>query len=603
MTDRIANLPTSNLLMNYIYKTQNRLLDLQYQVSSQQKSATYSGISKSTQYLLSLEHSSDTIGAYIKNNEIMDVRLDITSTALTGISTDVEDFLSNLKTFNNQAGKTEENIETIQKQAFNALKSVEAYLNTPVGSRFAFAGGRVDTVPVDLGLTTLADFQSTFDGAAVSYPTTRDAHVENFSFSKDSSGLTNWLTFEQDGDGVTTTAGTGTITATTAQFANVTVGTTIQVSGTANNNGYYTVTAVTGGGTAIEVETRMLTDEANNAAAEITLPDGTTLDATNFTDLSFVRSTNRITVGAASSGTNALSSLAVGSTFTVSGTAENDGTYTVAALDGTNGDYVDIVPKKLTDEGTAATPTLDFTGNQTFTAADNSIAAAAGTYSDLSAGMEIDITGTVSNNFTYTISSVSSDGSTIYVSGATVTDEGPVASDADVTEADGTIASKRYYYGDELSLTHRVDENRSFEYTLNGLNPAFEKAIRAMSIIAQGDYGTEGGLDQNISRAENAIYLLGSATDGLVSGTPPYGTEETGNLDDLLIDISYQKVLISQTTESHTSYKGFLDEQIANIENSDPLEVITRLLDEQNALEASYQTLARIRQLSLAKYL
>ena len=37
--------------------------------------------------------------------------------------------------------------------------------------------------------------------------------------------------------------------------------------------------------------------------------------------------------------------------------------------------------------------------------------------------------------------------------------------------------------------------------------------------------------------------------------------------------------------------------------NSDPLEVITRLLDEQNALQAAYQSLAQIRGLSLANYL
>ena len=124
-----------------------------------------------------------------------------------------------------------------------------------------------------------------------------------------------------------------------------------------------------------------------------------------------------------------------------------------------------------------------------------------------------------------------------------------------------------------------------------------------MGIIAQGKFGTEGGLDQNISRVENAIYLLESAYDGTVAGTPPYGAEQTSSIRDLLITSGYQKVLINQTTESHKTYTGFIEGQIANIENADPLETITQLLDDQRALEASYQTLARIRELSLIKYM
>ena len=348
----------------------------------------------------------------------------------------------------------------------------------------------------------------------------------------------------------------------------------------------------------------MLTNEANNAAAVITKPDGSTLTSTNFTDLSFDRANNRITVGAASAGTNALSSLTVGSTFTVSGTAQNNGTYTVAAV-ATNGDTVDIVPKMLTDEGTAATPTLRFVGtNQTFTvnAGDDTVSAAAGTYSAVKAGMKITFANTASNNSTFTVTSVASDGSSINVR-ETVVAEGPTASDATITNADGTIASKKYYFGDELPQTHRVDESRSFDFDINGLDPAFEKAIRAMAIIAQGDYGTEGGLDQNLSRASEAIYLLDSAFDGTAAGTPPYGTEQTGDIKSLLITSSYQRVTIEQTTETHKSYTGFLETQIANIENADPLETLTRLLDDQRALEASYQTLARIRDLSMVNYM
>ncbi len=57
------------------------------------------------------------------------------------------------------------------------------------------------------------------------------------------------------------------------------------------------------------------------------------------------------------------------------------------------------------------------------------------------------------------------------------------------------------------------------------------------------------------------------------------------------------------TNEAHTRFIAFLESRIADTENVDPLEAITSLLDESRALEASYQVLARIRELSLANFL
>lgn len=603
MPDRIANLASSNQLLNYIKISQNRLLDLQYQVTSEKVSPNYKGVSKKAQYLISLENSRDQVEGFMKNNEVMTTRLNIAASVMDGVQTTINDFKKTLVSFKAQTSTTEADIKGIQDWAQRSLLSMEAYLNTSVGGRYLFSGARTEVKPVDLKANSLTTFQNIYDGAAVTYPTTRSMNSENYSFTRDSTGQANWLTFAQDHDGNTATSGNSSITATTAMFSNVTVGSTVQVSGTASNDGYYTVKAISGGGTTIEVETRMFTDEANSTSAVITKPDGSKLTSAQFTDLTFNRANNRITVDAAKFGTNALSSLTVGSTFTVSGTAQNNGTYTVAAV-AANGDTVDIVPKKMTAEGAAGSEELNFAGNQTFAvlAGDDSITAAAGTYSSLSAGMKVTIAGTASNNATFTVSSVSADGSTITVR-ETLTAEGPVASTAVVTQVGGTIASVNYYAGDELSTTHRVDENRNFEFDLNGLDPAFEKAIRAMSIIAQGAYGTAGGLDQNLGRVSDAIYLLENALDGTSSSTPPYGAELDGNVKDLLVTNGFNKVLISQTTEVHITYNGFLDKQIADIENSDPLETLTRLLDDQNALEASYQTLARIRDLSLVKFM
>ena len=48
---------------------------------------------------------------------------------------------------------------------------------------------------------------------------------------------------------------------------------------------------------------------------------------------------------------------------------------------------------------------------------------------------------------------------------------------------------------------------------------------------------------------------------------------------------------------------GYYDAEVANLENTDMTETITRLLDDKRALEASFETYARVRQLSLIEYL
>ena len=122
-------------------------------------------------------------------------------------------------------------------------------------------------------------------------------------------------------------------------------------------------------------------------------------------------------------------------------------------------------------------------------------------------------------------------------------------------------------------------------------------------IILQGEFQGEGGLDQNPERIGQALFLLQSSIERTVNGTPPFGAELTSNVDQLAIDNAFNLVLLDRTNTQHKDFIGFLEESIARVENADPLETITRLLDDQRALEASFQTLARIKQLSLINFL
>lgn len=511
---RIADYAASNSLIGYILDTQSRLQDLQTQVATEKKSQTYAGIAQDSQHLINLENTRTLLSQYVNNNNIMDLRLKVADNAVEGIRQSVSDFRDILTTFQQTSDKDEEAVSNIQDWAFRTLKNVEGYLNTEADGRYLFSGTRLTTQPADLGLTTLTAFQTKYDGATVTVPTTRNAQLADFSVSQDNTGATNWLYFERD----TGATGVSRITSTTAEFSNVVAGSTITISGTGSNNGTYTVESVDPGGTWINVKTEMLTDEANQAAATMTTIDGTVLNAVDFTDLSFTRATNTITAATAGS----LAGVDVGTAITIAGTTSNNGTYTVVSNDGTN---IVIKPKYLTDEGAAG------------------------------------------------------------------------------TEVVGTVAATSYYKGDRQSITHRVDDDRSFTYDLSAVDPSFEKAIRALQIIAQGSYGSEGGLDQNLDRVGDALYLLDSTLDATASGSAPYGTEMTGNIAATQRKLAFNRVLIDQMNTSHQNFIGYLDNEVGRVENIDKLEAVSKLLDDSQALEASYQAIARIRQLSLGDYM
>ena len=600
---RISSLAANNSLLNQIFKTQVNLFNLQTQIGTEQVSQDYKGIGSNTQRLINLENTRNQLKNFIINNGKMDLRLEIANTTINGIRDIIRDFKKELDEFQQGATKDPVRVKDIQDDAFRALKSFEGLLNIQVNGRFLFAGSRVTTQPANFGLTTLADFQAKYDGARVSIPTTRDAHLEDFSFSKNAStSATNWLTFVRDQGGT----GVSRVTATSSEFSNVTVGSTITISGTTGgtNDGTYEVVAVSG--TTIDIKTEQLTDEGPNPVV-ITYQDPADSNKTITlnTTLVFTRSTNTMvrSVG------DAITAIPVGTKITIASASNNNASFTVKSNDGTN---LVIETLRFTDQGTGGAPQLSFTSLTTeVTFTDNApskdtIVAAAGKFTNLRAGMKVTIGNATDagNNTTFTVSSVSTDGSTITVDENVTVRAGDVNLVTFLTqEAGGTVSATSYFKGDQVSLTHRVGPDRDFEFDINAVDPAFEKAIRAMELIMQGVFKTEGGLDQNSGRIRDAFFLLSSSLNRAVSGTPPFGTELKSNMEQIELDVGFNRELIKNTNELDEKLIAFLETSISGVEDINVVEVITRLLDEQRALETLFQAFARIRQLSLVNFL
>ena len=487
----------------------------------------------------------------------------------------------------------------------------------PVGV-FKDAAGNLLGVGTKITITNTTSNNGTFTIASVSADGSTATLVATDTLTAETDGnatasipvATNHLTFQRDNGA---TPPQSIITGQGTPFANVKAGAFITITDTASNNGTFEVLSVPNSGQ-ITVRTKLFTNQTVTAAttpSTITAADGTQVVTAVTGDLTFVRDNgatpplSRVTAAVVGS----LATLKVGQKITIAGTTTNDGIFTVAANDGTN---LDIVTQMLTDEGTAAAPQLSFTSaGAEVTFADNNpskdtIVAAAGRFSNLVAGMKITISGATDagNNATFTVSSISTDGSTITV------DENITAraSDANTVafltqEAKGTITATSFYKGDSIKQTHRIDKDRSFDFDINAIDPAFEKAIRGMRLIMQGGFQTEGGLDQNAERIGQAKFLIGGSLKRAVAGTPPFGTEKGNSIEQMQIDLSFDQIQINRAQDLQADFIGFLETSIANVENADPLEAITKLLADERALEASFQVLARIRELSLINFI
>lgn len=433
---RIASLASNTALINVLQRTQLRMFETQLQVSTKKKSQNYLGIAQDSQRLVNMESLLSLTERYRSNNITMETRLNAASAAVEAARETIRNFDSILTTFGQEGNTDEQAVKDMQIWAFNSLLNLESFLNTEVDGRYLFSGSRTNREPVSLGLSTLEDLQARFDGARVKYAETRAATLADYSFSKDVNNenslwvdASNFLRIRRDDDGSVATSGDSSITATSAIFAGVVVGTSITLTGTASNDGTYTVKSVSADNTKILIQTEMLTDEAVTATLTdevggggvvITRPDTTTLVNGVTGNLTFDAAADTIT--AANAGT--LTSIGVGDLIQITGSTSNDGYYTVLTND------TNVITVKI---NTAATFTLadesvvttTLSGDVLFDRETDTITATtAGAFSGATAGEIITVANTGQNDGTYTIKSVSADGKTVTVESLMLTDEG-----------------------------------------------------------------------------------------------------------------------------------------------------------------------------------
>lgn len=435
--------------------------------------------------------------------------------------------------------------------------------------------------------------------------------------------------FDADGNMVVTPTNANTLSDLSPGMRITIQGSTdADADGFGDHDGAFVVSKVANGSITLVTDTKMAEVETMDVANLTLTADSADADSIPDTavglgaisgDAKFTVSGNTVTLTVPSGGTSLSTLFSAGDPITIAGSLDHDGSFQVSAVTANTVSFqinpdalrtsqfvpqsgrtdvtLDFEGRTVVLDATAAYGSLTFSptggGGETITAANaNAFTDASGNISP-KIGDLLTLSSTSGvNDGVYKV--ISNDGTNIVVESNTISND---------SSTTATFNSTSWYKGDTSTLTHRVDTQASIDIGLQAADPAFEKALRAMGLIAQGVTGTAGGLDQNQDRIAAARYLISDALNSPSSGTPPYGEEDHRDIETLSSNIGTTQALLSQRNEKHTTFIGLFQARADSIENVDKTEAIVKLLDEQRAMEASYQTLATVRGLSLLNYM
>ena len=166
MTTRVANLAQYQRNITYILDTESRLNTAQIQLSSGQKSTTYSGIASDVRRLVNVQDSYVQSKQYTSSNNLVDQRLQITESSVSQIF----DVLTSYKTLLVNGLNASNSADlAMPTQAQSMLNEVASLLNVQDDGRYLFSGSRTDTPPVDQSGLPVAYTIPSASGYAIGY--------------------------------------------------------------------------------------------------------------------------------------------------------------------------------------------------------------------------------------------------------------------------------------------------------------------------------------------------------------------------------------------------------------------------------------------------
>jgi len=152
-----------------------------------------------------------------------------------------------------------------------------------------------------------------------------------------------------------------------------------------------------------------------------------------------------------------------------------------------------------------------------------------------------------------------------------------------------------YYQGNQQAQSAKVDESTTLSYDVRADKLAFQQLLTAIDAVANLPTGDSNDQYQRaiISKALEMVSLALDAlpTDGLES------------IERMRMDLTNPRQAMKLAQERHEKMISYAEGLIVEIEGIDTAEVIVKLQEEQLSLEASFNSLSRLQQLSLVNFL
>ena len=145
-----------------------------------------------------------------------------------------------------------------------------------------------------------------------------------------------------------------------------------------------------------------------------------------------------------------------------------------------------------------------------------------------------------------------------------------------------TVDASLYYEGDTVKLSVRAETDIEIEYGITADEDAFARLFGTFGRAA------EAHLNNDQAELEASLQQITLALEEIADLRGRLGSDSSR---------------LGAVTESQRASVNYLEQTISRIEDTNLPEAITRIASDQANLEATYATISRISQLSLADYL
>lgn len=152
-----------------------------------------------------------------------------------------------------------------------------------------------------------------------------------------------------------------------------------------------------------------------------------------------------------------------------------------------------------------------------------------------------------------------------------------------------------YYQGDTQATVVRADDDLDVTFDVRADLTAFQQILSALDAVANLPDGDTGDPFQR-AVVEKARNMLNGALDTL-------NGSGIDTLDQFRIELSRARDNLKFARERHESLSAYAEGVIHDIEHIDRNEVVVRLQSNQQVLEASYASLARLQSLTLLDFI